>query len=75
MADPYELTLRRDLRDQPSEAELAELRRQPGLGPEPETLRIVTDFPVVPAGGDAELVVENCPEPLVVRDGTVARPR
>ncbi|MFI5642960.1 hypothetical protein ACIA8H_36995 [Streptomyces goshikiensis] len=65
MADIFELMLTLDLRDELSEDDLAELRWHLGLGPRPEVLRIVTEFPFVYADDDGELVVEDHPEPLL----------
>ncbi|MFD3610183.1 hypothetical protein ACFWXA_19280 [Streptomyces atroolivaceus] len=69
MADIFELTLTLDLRDELSEAELAELRWHLGLGPEPETLSIVTGFPFVLEDDHGNLLVEDRPEPLLGRQG------
>ncbi|MCN9239964.1 hypothetical protein NGF19_04030 [Streptomyces sp. RY43-2] len=65
MADLYELTLALDLRDDLTDQELAELRWHLGAGPKPETLRIVTEFPVVVEDEDGEFVIEDDPEPLL----------
>ncbi|MEV5983937.1 DUF397 domain-containing protein [Streptomyces sp. NPDC052051] len=65
MADLYELTLALDLRDDLTEQELAELRWHLGAGPQPETLGIVTEFPVVVEEEDGEIVIEDHPEPLL----------
>ncbi|AOR29846.1 hypothetical protein BFF78_00995 [Streptomyces fodineus] len=65
MADMFELMLTLDLRDEFSEEELAELRWHLGAGPEPETLRIVTEFPLVVEDENGQPVIENHPEPLL----------
>ncbi|MGW2701518.1 hypothetical protein [Streptomyces sp. NPDC001340] len=69
MADIFELTLTLDLRDELSVEELAELRWHLGAGPKPETLHIVTEFPVVVEGEYGEFVIENHPEPLLCHHG------
>ncbi|MEU4932552.1 hypothetical protein AB0G54_39680 [Streptomyces yokosukanensis] len=61
----FELMLTLDLRDELSEEELAELRWHLGAGPKPETLRIVTEFPLVVEDEDGQPVIENYPEPLL----------
>ncbi|MFE5944557.1 hypothetical protein [Streptomyces sp. NPDC056480] len=65
MSDIYELTLTLDLRDELTGDELAELRWHLGLGPEPETLRIVTEFPFWEEDDDGEFVLESRPQPLL----------
>ncbi|MFI1074899.1 hypothetical protein [Streptomyces puniciscabiei] len=69
MADIYELMLALDLRDELSVAELMELRWHLGAGPQPDTFRIVTEFPVVVEDEDGEFVIEDDPEPLLGRHG------
>ncbi|MFD8391021.1 hypothetical protein ACFV2N_17925 [Streptomyces sp. NPDC059680] len=69
MADMFELMLTLDLRDEFSEEELAELRWHLGAGPKPETLRIVTEFPLVVEDEHGEPVIENHPEPLLASHG------
>ncbi|MET8754531.1 hypothetical protein ABZW32_31215 [Streptomyces sp. NPDC004667] len=69
MADVYELMLALDLRADLPEPELAELRWHLGLGPEPEALRIVTEFPWVVEDEEGRPVVENHPEPLLAQRG------
>lgn len=70
VADLFELTLALDLRDELTREEMAELRWHLGAGPEPETLRIVTEFPVVVIDDDSgEPVIENHPEPLLGAEG------
>ncbi|WP_171171517.1 hypothetical protein [Streptomyces sp. I05A-00742] len=73
MADIFELMLTLDLRDELSEDELAELRWHLGLGPQPEVLRIVTDFSFVVEDDQGELVVEDHPEPLLSRHGEASK--
>ncbi|MGX4694569.1 hypothetical protein [Streptomyces sp. JNUCC 63] len=65
----FELILALDLRDELPEEELAELRRHLGMGPKPQTLRIVTEFPVVVEDEHGEPVIEDRPEPLLGGDG------
>ncbi|MFG2713484.1 hypothetical protein ACGFX2_23430 [Streptomyces goshikiensis] len=67
MADVYELLVALDLRGDLSEREVAELRWHLGLGPAPQTLHIVSSFPVVVEDDDGEPVVEDHPEPLLGR--------
>ncbi|MGW3088979.1 hypothetical protein [Streptomyces sp. NPDC001108] len=69
MADIFELMLTLDLRDELSEDELVELRWHLGLGPEPETLHIVTEFPSWNEDDDGVLVVEDHPQPLLACHG------
>ncbi|MFI9041031.1 hypothetical protein [Streptomyces sp. NPDC053726] len=69
MADIFELMLTLDLRDELSEEELAELRWHLGLGPQPEVLRIVTEFPFVVEDDRGELIIEDRPESLLGRHG------
>ncbi|MFE0132519.1 hypothetical protein ACFWY6_13250 [Streptomyces sp. NPDC059037] len=73
MADIFELMLTLDLRDELSEEELAELRWHLGLGPQPEVLRIVPNFPFVVEDDHGELVVEDHPEPLLGHHGEAAK--
>ncbi|MEU5951593.1 hypothetical protein [Streptomyces sp. NPDC047525] len=65
MADIYELSIAVDLRDDVTEDEVAELRWHLGLGPQPEELTIVREFPVVREDDLGELVIEDAPEPLM----------
>ncbi|MCX4546079.1 hypothetical protein [Streptomyces sp. NBC_01565] len=67
MADIYELSVALDLRQDLSDEEVTELRWHLGLGPEPETLRIVPAFPVVVEDENGEPVVEDHPAPLLGR--------
>ncbi|MGW2649236.1 hypothetical protein ACWC2T_31030 [Streptomyces sp. NPDC001393] len=69
MADIFELALALDLRDELSVEDLAELRWHLGTGPQPETLRIVTEFPVVVEDQQGEFVIEDHPEPLLGQHG------
>ncbi|MFD8394786.1 hypothetical protein ACFV2N_37760 [Streptomyces sp. NPDC059680] len=64
----FELMLTLDLRDEFSEEELAG-RWHLGAGPKPETLRIVTEFPLVVEDEHGEPVIENHPEPLLASHG------
>ncbi|KOG50574.1 hypothetical protein [Streptomyces decoyicus] len=65
MADIYEVSVAMDLRDDLSEAEIAELQWHLGLGPEPERLSIVPEFPIVVENGLGELVTKDAPAPLL----------
>ncbi|MFE0509385.1 hypothetical protein [Streptomyces sp. NPDC058964] len=69
MADIFELMLALDLRDELSAGELTELRWHLGVGPQPETFRIVTEFPVVVDDEDGEFVIEDHPVPLLGQQG------
>ncbi|MFD8413997.1 hypothetical protein ACFV2Q_19935 [Streptomyces sp. NPDC059650] len=73
MADIFELMLTLDLRDELSEEELAELQWHLGLGPQPKSLRIVTDFPFVVEDDHGELLVEDHPEPLLGHQGEASK--
>ncbi|MFF9324897.1 hypothetical protein ACF1AY_09355 [Streptomyces sp. NPDC014776] len=73
MADLFELTLSVGLRDGLSDQERAELCWHLGTGPEPGTLRIVTEFPLVVVDDDGVPVVENHPEPLLAGHGEAFR--
>lgn len=72
MSDVFELAVSVDLRDELSEQELAELHWHLGIGPQPERLSIVTEFPFVVVDEAGEPVVEDEPRPLLVE--AVARP-
>ncbi|TGA84536.1 hypothetical protein [Streptomyces sp. MZ04] len=69
MADIYEISMAIDLRDDISEAEIAELRWHLGLGPQPKRLTIVRAFPVVVEDDQGELVTEDDPQPLLGHQG------
>ncbi|KOG37281.1 hypothetical protein AQJ84_23905 [Streptomyces resistomycificus] len=69
MADVYELSVVLNLREDLSDEELAELRWHLGLGPRPEVLRIVPEFPIVVEDDAGEPVIENHPVPLLGRHG------
>lgn len=69
VADIYELMLAFDLRDEVSEAEVAELQWHLGLGPQPAELRIVTGFPLVVEVEGEAVEVEEMPEPLLSCQG------
>jgi hypothetical protein len=69
MADIFELNIVLNLRDDLSDEELAELRWHLGVGPQPEILRIVSEFPVVVVDDAGEPAVENHPEPLLGQHG------
>ncbi|MFJ1568929.1 hypothetical protein ACIOG8_32760 [Streptomyces erythrochromogenes] len=73
MSDVYELMIAVDLRDEISEPELAELYWHLGIGPQPERLTIVTEFPVVVLD-DADMpVIEDDPRPLLAGQGAAWR--
>ncbi len=65
MSDIFELMLTLNLRDDLSPDELTELQWHLGLCPQPEVLRIVTDFPFVMEDDNGNLTVEDYPEPLL----------
>ncbi|MQS17801.1 hypothetical protein F7Q99_37835 [Streptomyces kaniharaensis] len=69
MSDIYELMVTVDLRDELSEQQVAELRWHLGLGPQPERLTVVADFPVAVVDDDGHPAVENDPRPLLAADG------
>ncbi|MFJ2590140.1 hypothetical protein [Streptomyces sp. NPDC087538] len=69
----YELAVSVDLRDELSEPELAELRWHLGIGPQPESLSIVTEFPIVVEDEAGEPVVEDEPRPLLAGSGAAWR--
>ncbi|OIJ96660.1 hypothetical protein BIV25_17005 [Streptomyces sp. MUSC 14] len=69
MADIFELMLALDLRDELSAGDLAELRWHLGTGAQPDTFRIVTEFPVVVEDEHGEFVIEDHPEPLLGQHG------
>ncbi|KPC64652.1 hypothetical protein [Streptomyces chattanoogensis] len=80
MADAYDFLLTLDLRDDLSEDEVAELRWHLGLGPQPERLCIITEFPEVvlddagPALDDkGEFRLENTPYPVWAQQGPAWR--
>lgn len=73
VSDVYELTVTVDLRDGLSDHQLAELRWHLGLGPRPERLTVVTDFPCVVVDDDGVPRIENDPRPLLAGDGPARR--
>lgn len=73
VSDIYELAVSVDLRDELSEPELVELRWHLGIGPRPERLSIVTDFPVVVEDEAGEPVIEDEPRPLLAGSGAAWR--
>ncbi|WP_131739868.1 hypothetical protein [Actinomadura roseirufa] len=81
MADLYEVLVTADLPDDLSDEELAELRWHLGLGPEPSTLTIVTDYAEVVLGengepvadGHGNWVLENRPFPALAGRGPAHR--
>ncbi|MFJ3961501.1 hypothetical protein [Streptomyces sp. NPDC090036] len=73
MSDIHELTIAVDLRDEISEAELAELSWHLGIGPRPERLSIVTRFPFVVEDDSGNPVIEDDPHPLLAGRGAASR--
>ncbi|MET9648267.1 hypothetical protein [Streptomyces syringium] len=73
MSDIHELMIAVDLRDEISEDELAELRWHLGIGPRPERLSIVTEFPVVVVDESGVPVIEDDPYPLLAGRGAASR--
>ncbi|MFJ9078819.1 hypothetical protein ACIRO3_26795 [Streptomyces sp. NPDC102278] len=73
MSDIHELRIAVDLRDEISEGELGELSWHLGLGPRPERLSIVVDFPVVVVDDSGTPVVEDDPYPLLSGQGAASR--
>ncbi|MFD0287668.1 hypothetical protein [Streptomyces lutosisoli] len=69
MADIYELSIVLNLRADLSDDELAELRWHLGLGPQPGTLRIVPEFPIVVEDHSGQPVIEDHPVPLLGQHG------
>ncbi|WP_329286596.1 hypothetical protein [Streptomyces sp. NBC_00691] len=73
MSDIHELTIAVDLRDEISEGELAELSWHLGIGPRPERLSIVTEFPLVVVDDSGTPVIEDEPYPLLAGRGAAPR--
>ncbi|MEL5954026.1 hypothetical protein AADR41_04425 [Streptomyces sp. CLV115] len=73
MSDVYELAVSVDLRDELSGAELADLRWHLGIGPRPERLSVVTEFPIVVEDEAGEPVIEDDPRPLLAGSGAARR--
>lgn len=73
MADVFELTMAVHLLGEISEEEADELRWHLGLGPQPETLGIVTGFPTVAVGDDGWPFLEDRPRPLLGEHGEAAK--
>ncbi|WP_447034637.1 hypothetical protein [Streptomyces sp. DSM 118878] len=69
MADIFELSIVLNLRESLSDEEVTELRWHLGLGDKPDTLRLVTSFPVVVVDDCGEPVIEDHPVPLLGRQG------
>jgi hypothetical protein len=77
MADVFDFFLALNLKDDLSEDEVAELRWHLGLGPQPERLSIVAEFPQVMCDDDGEpllddegeIKVGNVPYPLLAQQG------
>lgn len=68
MADIYEFVITMNLRDGPSDDEIADLRWHPGLGPQPERLTILTAFPVVTID-DGQPRMDDDPRPVLAQRG------
>lgn len=73
MSDIYELMIAVDLRDEISQQELAELSWHLGIGPQPECLSIVTEFPVVIVDDSGIPEIEDEPYPLLAGHGAAWR--
>ncbi|MFD8983369.1 hypothetical protein [Streptomyces sp. NPDC059564] len=73
MSDIHELTIAVDLRDEISETELAELNWHLGIGPQPERLSIVAEFPIVVVDDSGIPVIEDDPHPLLAGRGPASR--
>ncbi|MFF3617515.1 hypothetical protein [Streptomyces sp. NPDC002580] len=69
MADIYELSIVLNLRERLSDEEASELRWHLGLGPKPESLRIVPEFPTVVEDEHGSLVMMDDPVPLLGQPG------
>jgi hypothetical protein len=65
VSDIYEFTMAMDLRDDLSDEEVAELRWHLGLGPRPDVLSIVLDFPEVVENELGEPTIEDHPHPVL----------
>ncbi len=73
MSDIHELMIAVDLRDELSEQELTELSWHLGIGPQPEVLSIVTEFPFVVVDDAGNPVIEDEPYPLLAGRGAASR--
>ncbi|MGR4884045.1 hypothetical protein ACIPUC_32155 [Streptomyces sp. LARHCF249] len=73
MSDIHELMISVDLQDEISAQELAELSWHLGIGPQPERLSIITEFPVVVVDDSGIPVIEEDPYPLLARRGAASR--
>ncbi|MFI9359327.1 hypothetical protein [Streptomyces lydicus] len=81
MADAYDFLLTLDLKDDLSADEVAELRWHLGLGPQPERLCIISEFPEVVLDDNSKPVlddqgewrVENAPYPVLAQRGPAWR--
>uniref|UniRef100_A0AAU3I926 DUF4265 domain-containing protein n=1 Tax=Streptomyces sp. NBC_01393 TaxID=2903851 RepID=A0AAU3I926_9ACTN len=69
MADIYELSIVLNLREGLSDEEASELRWHLGLGPKPESLRIVPGFPTVVEDEHGDPVMVDDPVPLLGQSG------
>ena len=69
MSDVFELVVALNLRDDLSDAEVADLRWHLGLGPQPERLTILTEFPVVVVDDRGEPRVVNEPRQVLAQRG------
>ncbi|WP_329389790.1 hypothetical protein OG625_37235 [Streptomyces sp. NBC_01351] len=73
VSDFHELMIAVDLRDEISEMELAELSWHLGIGPQPECLSIVTEFPFVVEDDSGIPMIEDDPHPLLAEQGAASR--
>ncbi|MFJ5811227.1 hypothetical protein [Streptomyces sp. NPDC093093] len=73
MSDIHELMIAVDLRDEISETEFAELSWHLGIGPRPELLSIVAEFPVVVVDDSGIPAIEDDPYPLLAGQGAASR--
>ncbi|MGR4880710.1 hypothetical protein ACIPUC_15075 [Streptomyces sp. LARHCF249] len=73
MSDIHELMISVDLQDEISAQELAELSWHLGIGPQPERLSIITEFPVVVVDDSGIPVIEDDPYPLLAGQGVASR--
>ncbi|MFD3871871.1 hypothetical protein [Streptomyces sp. NPDC058623] len=73
MSDVHELMIAVDLRDEISASELAELSWHVGIGPRPDRLSIVTEYPVVMEDESGNPVIDDDPYPLLAEQGAASR--
>ena len=70
VSDIFEFALALNLRDDLSDAELADLRWHLGLGPQPENLAILTAFPVVVVDDNGRPQVHDEPRAILAQRGS-----